>query len=59
MVVAVVVVSVFVQGVRASMAGFYSSVDPEWLDSCVCDLAFRKLLFGLTFMHATVTSVWA
>ena len=45
------------KGVRASMVGFYSSIDPEWLETCVSDAPFRKLLFGLSFMHAAVRVV--
>ena len=40
------------QGVRANLVGTYSSFSADWFDTCVNREEFKRLLFGLCFLHA-------
>lgn len=40
------------QGVRANLVGTYSSFSADWFDACVNREEFKRLLFGLCFLHA-------
>jgi dynein heavy chain len=42
------------KGMRASLMGTYMKMDPEFYESCVQPIEFKKILFGLAFFHATV-----
>jgi dynein heavy chain len=42
------------KGMRASLIGTYSKMDPEFYESCDHPIEFKKILFGLAFFHATV-----
>jgi dynein heavy chain len=42
------------KGMRASLIGSWFKIEEEWLESCTKPAVFKKLLFGLTFLHATV-----
>ena len=42
------------KGMRANLMGSYHAVDDEFFDGCLNAAAFKKLLFGLCFFHATV-----
>lgn len=42
------------KGMRASLLGSWSSLQDDALDACARPLEFKKLVFGLTFLHATV-----
>lgn len=39
---------------RANLTGSFYNIEPEWFDGCLRPAEFQKLLFGLTFFHATV-----
>ena len=40
------------KGIRASLFGSWSSMDEKWFDTCNRPHEFKKILFGLTFLHA-------
>jgi dynein heavy chain len=42
------------KGMRASLTGSYFKMEEEWFESCAKPAIFKKLLFGLSFLHATV-----
>ena len=42
------------KGMRASLMGSWYKVEESWFESCAMPSVFKKLLFGLTFLHATV-----
>jgi dynein heavy chain len=42
------------KGMRASLVGSWFKIEESWLESCAHPRTFKKLLFGLTFLHATV-----
>ncbi|RHY56820.1 hypothetical protein DYB38_001612 [Aphanomyces astaci] len=42
------------KGMRANLKGSFLTFTDEWLDSSSRPQAFKKLLFGLCFFHATV-----
>ena len=42
------------QGMRANLLGSFYNIEHDWFDSCLRSAEFKKMLFGLTFFHATV-----
>jgi len=42
------------KGIRASLFGTYSSMNDEYFESCTRTKEFKKVLFGLCFLHAIV-----
>ena len=42
------------KGLRASLTGSWFKIEEAWFESCAMPAVFKKLLFGLTFLHATV-----
>lgn len=45
---------IFVQGMRANLLGSFYNIEQDWFDTCLRPSEFKKMLFGLTFFHATV-----
>lgn len=43
-----------VQGMRANLLGSFYNIEQDWFDTCLRPGEFKKMLFGLTFFHATV-----
>jgi dynein heavy chain len=43
------------RGLRANILGSFLGVDEEWYETCRNPHAFKKLVFGLCFFHATVS----
>lgn len=41
------------QGMRANLLGSFYNIEDECFDTCARPAEFQKLLFGLTFFHAT------
>ena len=42
------------QGMRANLLGSFYNIEHDWFDTCLRPSEFKKMLFGLTFFHATV-----
>jgi dynein heavy chain, axonemal len=42
------------KGMRASLTGSWFKIEESWLESSAKPAVFKKLLFALTFLHATV-----
>ncbi|CAM9231099.1 unnamed protein product, partial [Hapterophycus canaliculatus] len=42
------------KGMRANLLGSFYNIEHDWFDSCLRSAEFKKMLFGLTFFHATV-----
>lgn len=42
------------QGMRANLLGSFYNIEHDWFDTCLRSNEFKKMLFGLTFFHATV-----
>jgi dynein heavy chain len=42
------------KGMRASLTGAWAKIEESWFESCSKPDVFKKLLFGLTFLHATL-----
>lgn len=42
------------QGMRANLLGSFYNIENDWFDTCLRPTEFKKMLFGLTFFHATV-----
>lgn len=42
------------QGMRANLLGSFYNIEHDWFDTCLRSAEFKKMLFGLTFFHATV-----
>jgi dynein heavy chain len=42
------------KGMRANMMGTYHGFTDDWFESCNQPAAFKKMVFGLCFFHATV-----
>lgn len=39
---------------RANLLGSFYNIEQDWFDTCLRPSEFKKMLFGLTFFHATV-----
>jgi dynein heavy chain len=42
------------RGIKANMRRTYNEFDADFLDSCKKAKEWRKLVFGLSFFHATI-----
>ena len=42
------------KGMRASLNGSWNKIEEDWFESCAQTHVFKKLMFGLTFLHATL-----
>ena len=42
------------KGMRASLNGSWNKIEEDWFESCAQPHVFKKLMFGLTFLHATL-----
>jgi dynein heavy chain, axonemal len=42
------------RGIKANMKRTYTEFDADFLDSCKKAKEWRKLVFGLSFFHATI-----
>ncbi|CAB1113079.1 unnamed protein product [Ectocarpus sp. CCAP 1310/34] len=42
------------KGMRANLLGSFYNIESDWFDTCLRPAVFKKMLFGLTFFHATV-----
>ncbi|CAM9362495.1 unnamed protein product [Pylaiella littoralis] len=42
------------KGMRANLLGSFYNIEHDWFDTCLRSNEFKKMLFGLTFFHATV-----